>query len=250
MQQGYQQSGQHGFEISDEGMKLGTSPPEVRNGFIRKVYSLLTVQLIATTMIVYAISTQSFEWRRQWNFVALAANVMTIAVLFGVTCCCREVARRFPLNYVFLFAVTLGIGISTGFAAATYTKDSVVMAFLTTAAVVFVLTAYACLTKTDFTGMGPYLIAAVMTLMAFGFVMMLFSMFTGDPVDPTLHKLYACAGALIFSLYIVYDTQLIVGGTHKKCEFSVDDYVFAALSLYLDIINLFLFLLEIMGDRQ
>ena len=38
---------------------------------------------------------------------------------------------------------------------------------------------------------------------------------------------------MLFSLYLVYDTQLIVGGAHKKFQFSVDDYVFAALNIYL-----------------
>lgn len=51
-------------------------------------------------------------------------------------------------------------------------------------------------------------------------------------------------------MYIVYDTQLIVGGAHKKHEFGVDDYVFAALNLYLDIINLFIFILSIINDRR
>ena len=52
-------------------------------------------------------------------------------------------------------------------------------------------------------------------------------------------------GVLIFSLYLVYDTQLVVGGRHRKFQYGVDDYVFAALSLYLDVINLFLCILAI-----
>ena len=44
-------------------------------------------------------------------------------------------------------------------------------------------------------------------------------------------NLYAGAGCLIFSCYLVYDTQLIVGGEHKKYQFGLDDYVFAALNI-------------------
>ena len=57
---------------------------------------------------------------------------------------------------------------------------------------------------------------------------------------------YGSAGALIFSLYIVYDTQLMMGGKHKY-SLSPEEYVFASLNLYLDIINLFMYILMIIG---
>ena len=60
---------------------------------------------------------------------------------------------------------------------------------------------------------------------------------------------YGSAGALVFSLYIVYDTQLMMGGKHKYA-LSPEEYVFAALNLYLDIINLFLYILMIVGAAR
>ena len=66
-----------------------------------------------------------------------------------------------------------------------------------------------------------------------------------------MRKLYLLAGVLIFSLYIVYDTQTIVGGEHKNFQFDMDDYVLAALVIYLDIINLFILLLQLLqGGRR
>ena len=53
-------------------------------------------------------------------------------------------------------------------------------------------------------------------------------------------------GAVIFSLYIVYDTQLMMGGSHKY-SLSPEEYVFAALNIYLDVINLFMYILMIVG---
>ncbi len=44
--------------------------------------------------------------------------------------------------------------------------------------------------------------------------------------------------------------QLVVGGKHNKYRIGVDDYVFAALNIYLDIINLFLYLLQLLSDRR
>ena len=57
---------------------------------------------------------------------------------------------------------------------------------------------------------------------------------------------FGSVGALIFSLYIVYDTQMMMGGKHKY-SLSPEEYIFAALNLYLDIINLFRYILCIVG---
>ena len=56
-------------------------------------------------------------------------------------------------------------------------------------------------------------------------------------------------GALIFSFYIIYDTQIMIGGNHKY-SLSPEEYIFAALNLYLDIVNLFLYLLSIFGGGR
>ena len=53
-------------------------------------------------------------------------------------------------------------------------------------------------------------------------------------------------GALLFSFYIIYDTQIMLGGKHKY-SLSPEEYIFAALNLYLDVINLFMYLLAIFG---
>jgi FtsH-binding integral membrane protein len=82
----------------------------------------------------------------------------------------------------------------------------------------------------------------------FGIVVWLMQTFVGEV--EFLQNVYALCGCLLFSIFIVYDTQLIVGGKHKKHQFGVDDYVFAALSLYMDIINLFLFILSASGGRD
>ena len=60
---------------------------------------------------------------------------------------------------------------------------------------------------------------------------------------------YGAAGALVFMVYIVYDTQLMIGGKHKY-SLDPEEYVFAALNLYLDIINLFLYLISIIGASK
>jgi protein lifeguard len=53
-------------------------------------------------------------------------------------------------------------------------------------------------------------------------------------------------GALVLAIYIVYDTQMIIGNNDDK--FEVDDYIFAAMVLYVDIVRIFIHILKNMGD--
>jgi len=64
-----------------------------------------------------------------------------------------------------------------------------------------------------------------------------------------LDLVYASLGALVFSCYIVFDTQMMLGGKHKY-SISPEEYIFAALNLYLDIVNLFLYILAIVGGSR
>ena len=101
------------------------------------------------------------------------------------------------------------------------------------------LSIYAWTTKTDFTVLGGLLFVALLCLPIVGFIGFIFD-------SKILHLVYSYLGVLLFSIYIIYDTQLIIG-KHSNM-ISEDDYVFAVLNLYLDIINLFLYILEILGS--
>jgi FtsH-binding integral membrane protein len=64
-----------------------------------------------------------------------------------------------------------------------------------------------------------------------------------------LSIVYASLGAFLFSCYIIFDTQLMMGGKHKYA-LDPEEYIFAALNLYLDVINLFMFILNIIGSSR
>lgn len=216
---------------------------EVRNGFIKKVYGILTVQLLLTFAIAFPIQQADQTWVQSHYKYCQIAIFVSLAVTMGVMCCCHEAARRFPTNYLFLFVVTVCESVVVGFISAMYTTQSVMIAVILTAGIFVGLSIYAVTTKTDFTGMGGYLVAALLGLCLTSFVCMFFP-------SPMMNTLMGGAGAIIFSCYIVYDTQLICGGKHNKFRFTVDDYVFAALNIYFDIVNLFIYLLELFGDRR
>jgi len=234
----------------EEGTRMSDAmPPEIRNGFIKKVYTLLTLMLVVTTVVAFPFQLLSVEQVRQ-NFALLQVLMFSsLVITLSMTCCCLSMMRRYPTNYVFLFIFSVLYGIIVGSVAMCYTLPSVLLAAGITGAIFLLLTAYACFTKTDFTGMGPYLMVALFGLIVFGFVGGIIAIFCAS-CNMWINLIYASLGAVLFSFYIVYDTQLIVGGRHKKHEYSIDDYAFAALSLYMDVINLFLMILSLFGSRK
>jgi len=216
---------------------------EVRSGFVQKVYGILSVQLVITALIASPIATQDPHWVAQNMRACQACMIVSLVAVISVSCCFKSIARKVPYNYAFLLLVTVCEAVMVGFVCAMYKADSVLFALLQTAGIFFGLTLYACTTKSDFTGCGPYLATAMWGLLLTS-IMAFF--LPGDP----LRYMISGFGAILFSFYIVYDTQMICGGKHKVGAYGVDDYVFAALNIYLDIINLFLYLLELFGDRK
>lgn len=233
--------------------KIHDQPSYIRRDFVRKVYTILCIQLVLTTAIAYPFSNENLIPRSFMESGAGAALLYTaMGLLIVLVCCCQSAMRTYPSNYAVLFAITALMSVLVGVVTSRYETNSVILAAGLTAGIFLSLTCYACCTKSDFTGMGPYLFAALSCMICFSFMMSMSSLLFGGSLfdHEAVRKGYAGIGALLFSMYIVYDTQLIVGGKHKKHQFDIDDYCFAALNLYLDIINLFLYLLELFGKRN
>merc|ERR1712088_463934 len=106
-------------------------------------------------------------------------------------------------------------------------------AFFLTAAVVIGLTAFTFQTKRDFSNIGAALYTGLLILILGGFL----QIFLGNELTDTA---MAVGGALLFSLFIIYDTQMIM------TRLSAEEYILATIRLYLDIINLFIEILKIL----
>merc|ERR1719162_897241 len=130
-------------------------------------------------------------WVRDHTWLVYLSMAVTFGTLIAMACC-QSITRTFPTNYIFLFIFTLFEGIMVGFISAFYTGGSVVLCAGITAAIFLGLTAYAWTTKTDFTGMGPYLFGALLALMVFGMVLSIMSM-CGTQIK-WLYQLYNVCG--------------------------------------------------------
>mmetsp|Transcript_149841 Transcript_149841/g.417482 ORF Transcript_149841/g.417482 Transcript_149841/m.417482 type:complete len:269 (+) Transcript_149841:108-914(+) len=233
---------------------IAFAEPDVRAGFVRKVYGIIAMQLVLTTVIAGVLVHHGRQWLHSSPSVVLGVVTFSCVMSLVLACvfaCCPETMRCSPLNYGLLALLTAAEGVLVGFACLQYTLGSVVLCAGLTAFVVVGLSAYAMWTKHDMTSFGPYLFCGLCVLCGTGlFLSMVAALgLTHNPMFGFAQVLYAAGGALAFSIFIVHDTQLIMGGGHKH-EFSVDDYAMAAICLYLDIIQLFLSILRLLGDKD
>jgi len=222
----------------------GFDDKAIRRGFIRKVYGILCCQLVVTAAIIalfmFVADVKFYVLRNQWvHFTAM--GVMLICLLS--LACCESVRRKSPTNFIFLGIFTICEGIMLGTITVFYDVDAVMIAVGITCGVTFALTMFAFQTKWDFTTCGGGLCAILVIFVIAGIIMAFLPQTKWTMIG------YGSAGALIFSLYLVYDTQLMMGGAHKY-SLSPEEYVFASLNLYLDIINLFMYILMIVGASK
>ena len=141
------------------------------------------------------------------------------------------------------FAAVMGLSMSTLFIA--FTGVSIAQTFFATAAAYLALSLYGYTTKRDLSGFGTFLIMGVVGIL----VALLINMFLQST---TMHLVISAIGVLLFAGLTAYDTQRIksmyahVAGTDMMGKV----VIMGALSLYLDFINMFQFLLSFMGDRR
>ena len=215
----------------------------IRRGFIIKTYGILLTQLIITGVFIclsFVPSVNDFiksdDFARGPFFISFLILFLiitiTVCIMFS---CVRDTARKFPINYILLFAFTLSMSFYCLIFCAFFDPQDVIAAAILTIAATIGLTVYAIRTKDDFSYLGGLL-----------FCFMFLSIFTIAFFFWIRATIFWLAlGVLVYSLYIIYDTQLIMGNV--GIEYSIDDYCFAALNLYIDIIYLFLRILQIIA---
>lgn len=147
------------------------------------------------------------------------------------------------IGYGFVFSFCFVSGITVFPSIAYYTSiggpSLVTTAFLMTGIIFAGLTAYAYYSKRDFSFLGSFLFVGVLVLIGFSLI----GLFVG-PIGGTLGMIIAALGVLVFSGYILYDISQYKHGIAES------EMPLAVLNLYLDFINLFLYLLRLLGILQ
>ena len=236
-------------EINDQKEELNedaTIEYIVRRGFIIKTYGILLSQLAITIIFICLSFVPAIkEYIKSKDFASGTFFITFIILFLCITIfvcimfsCFRDTARKVPINYILLLAFTLSMSFYCLIFCAFFDPEDVVAAGILTFAATVGLTVYAIRTKTDFLFLGGL-------LFCFSFLMV-FTIAFYFWIRVTVFWL--ALGVLVYSLYLIYDTQLIIGNV--GVQYSIDDYCFAALNLYIDIIYLFLKILQLIATLK
>lgn len=237
---GVPRGSQDGHGDLPDDFKFGGSVAEatidIRNQFIRKVYTILTAQLLVTA----GVSAITFFSDGYKTWIQSHPSLVWISLFGAIGFMLLTYWKRhsYPTNLLFLSAFTLTEAYTISVIVSFYQTNIVLNAVVLTAGIFVFLTLFACQTKYDFTSWMPYLFGSLWALVLFGFMYMFL------PKTSTSELIYGGISALIFSAYILVDTQLVLRHHH------VEEEIAAAISLYLDIINLFLAILRILNSQQ
>ena len=164
----------------------------------------------------------------------LSIGIMLILV-------CTQASQQVPLNYILLIAFTLLEAFMVSFTTIYFDPISVLACAGMTMIIVFGLSMYACFTKRDMTMMGGFLLSFSLILIFLGIIGIFFRSYFYQMFLDSL-------GVLLMSLYLIYDTQLVIG--QKKNFIEMDLYILGAMMIYLDIISLFLKILRLLGKKK
>jgi FtsH-binding integral membrane protein len=228
-------------ELDDEQVEKRIAE-KLREGFITKVYGIIAYQILVTSLIVYLglVNTWFQEVILKSKFFLGLNIIITITCLF-LPMFSPKLLQKMPSNYIILTAFTISFSCIISMETSKYTVKSVMSALFLTLATVLTLSYYAWKTKTDFTVHSGTLLVCL--------VLLIFSSFIFLVLRIPFSNLIIMYGSLVLCcIYLIYDTQLLIGRRGRK--FSEDDYILAAFSLYLDIIVLFLQILKIFGDKK
>lgn len=195
---------------------------------------LVAMAVAMTPALQYLVFGTAFRW------VALFAP---LAIVFFFSFRIQQMSSTTAKAVFWLFAGTMGLSLGSIFLV--YTGASIAKTFFVTAATFGALSLYGYTTKKDLSGWGTFLFMGLIGLI----IASLVNMFTKSPA---FDFVISSVGVLLFAGLTAYDTQKI-----KEMYFAGDAYevaakksVSAALSLYMDFINLFLFLLRFMGSSR
>lgn len=211
--------------------------PELRWAFVRKIYTIISIQLLLTIAIAaLVVSVKPISHFFVSSSAGLGLYIFLIILPFIMMWPLYKYYQRHPINLLLLGLFTVSISFAVGLTCAFTSGKVILEAALLTAVVVVSLTLYtfwAAKRGHDFSFLGPFLFAAVMILMLFAIIQIFF------PMGKISNMIYGGLASLIFCGYIIFDTDNLIK------RYGYDEYIWAAVALYLDIINLFLSLLTL-----
>ena len=229
---------------------VGTRTSDIDMGLrahMNKVYVLMSVGMAITGAVAWAIGTNDaaiqaiFATPLKWVVMFLP-----LIMVFAFSAMLPRLSVAAAQLFFYVYAAAMGLSLS--FIFAVYTSTSIAQTFFITAIAFAALSLYGYTTKKDLSAMGTFLMMGVIGLLV-AMVVNLFLQSTG------LSFAISALGVLIFAGLTAYDTQSIKNEYLQHAQMGDQNWlgksaIMGALRLYLDFINMFMFLLSFMGNRE
>lgn len=221
----------------DEGLKA----------HMNKVYGLMSVAMLLTAGVAWAVGTNeamlSVIYGSGLKWVVM---FLPLVLVFAFSAMINRLSAAAAQLFFYVYAAAMGLSLAYIFAV--FTGVSIATTFLTTAIAFAGLSLYGYTTKRDLSGFGTFLMMGLIGIL----VASVLNIFIGSGA---LQFAISVIGVLIFAGLTAYDTQNIKNAYIQHAavgdqEWMQKSAIMGALTLYLDFINLFMFLLQFMGDRE
>jgi modulator of FtsH protease len=224
-----------GFSYAPSSVAVQTGAE--RATLVKRTYGLVFLSILVT------MAGAAFAFTQEALLTSVARHpFIGILCVFAPLIMAQRSAREFPKNIIltFVFAFVEGVYIAPFLYLAERSAPGVIsQAGALTFAAFAVLTVYAALSRRDVSAWGGVLIVGVIVLI----VASILNSFIGGAGGALW---ISAIGVMIFAGLLVFDTWRIVrSGTYTK-----DDYVLATVAIYLDLLNMFMFLVNLLGNRR
>lgn len=208
---------------------------EQRATLVRRTYSLVFASVLVTILATSVAMTQEalLVSAARHPFITMILAMVPLWMAMKT----RDSAPR-ALGFVFLFNMVMGVAIAPIIYVYSRSEPGIVgQAGILTLSTFGVLTAYAWSSRRDFSAWGSFLVVGLWVLIGTSLLNMFFR-------NQTAGLWMAAVGVLLFSGLLVFDTWRL------RNVYGPDDYVPAAVNIYLDLLNMFLFVLQLLGGRS
>jgi len=214
---------------------------------MNKVYGTMSVGLLLTALVAWAVGTNASLMATLFTgFTRYIVMFLPLIMVFAFGAMINRISAAGAQLFFYVFASAMGLSISWIFAV--FTDFSITQTFLVTSAAFAGLSLWGYTTKKDISGWGSFLIMGVIVLIIASVV----NIFLGSGI---VQLAISALGVLIFAGLTAYDTQKIKNtylahAHHGDSEWLAKSAIMGALNLYLDFVNLFMFLLQFLGSRE
>jgi uncharacterized protein len=220
---------------------------------MNKVYGLMSVAMLVTAGVAWSVGTSDALLAIFRDPLTLRPNILgwvvmfaPLAMVFAFGALLNRMSAAAAQVFFYAFAAVMGLSLAWIFKV--FTGVSIAQTFLITAISFAALSLYGYVTKRDLSGMGTFLMMGLIGLV----IAMVVNIFLASSA---LAFAISVIGVLIFAGLTAYDTQNIKNtylehAVHGDTEWLAKSAIMGALNLYMDFINLFMFLLQFLGNRE